>query len=142
VDLCSGERRILARADRDLGGSTVGPYSFSQSAMEWAVGVIETAMHPIETAAGDWPACDLVIVDEIGKLELWQGTGLAHILPRLTAGEATHSLVLVRDSLLSELRRRLEPVEPIVFSVSEENRGGLAIQILQDLYDPAYPTEG
>jgi nucleoside-triphosphatase THEP1 len=142
VDLLTGERRILARTDRDLGGSTVGPYSFAQYAIEWAVSVIETAMHPIETAAADMQPSDLIIVDEIGKLELWQGMGLAPILPRLAAGEATHALVLVRDSLLSELRHRLEPIEPIEFLVSEENRGGLAPLILEGLFGLSYPTAG
>ncbi len=141
VDLQSGERRILARTDRELDGPLVGPYSFAQSALDWAVGVVESALQRQETAAGNQQPCDLIIVDEIGKLELWRGVGLAPILPCLAAGEASRSLVLVRDSLLSELQRRLDRVDTIVFTVSALNRGGLAPRILQDLFGLVLPSD-
>lgn len=120
VDILSGERRILARTDRDLGGPEVGLYSFDAGALAWAVGVVVAAAK----------ACDLLVVDEIGKLELWRSAGLAPILPHLASGEIGRSLVLVRDSLLAELQARLDPVNRIVFRASEENRGDLSLQIL------------
>jgi nucleoside-triphosphatase THEP1 len=123
VDARSGERRILARTDRDLGGPAVGPYSFDAAALDWAVEAIETAIG----------GCDLVVVDEIGKLELWHNAGLAPILPRLASGEVERALVLVRDSLLAELQARLGSIEQVVFRVTEENRGDLPTQILQEL---------
>ena len=130
VDIRSGERRVLGmvRTHRDLGGPAIGPYSFDAEALAWAVIVIESAMQ----AAARRP-CDLVVVDEIGKLELWQGVGLAPILPRLAAGEAARSLVVVRDSLLAELTARLGAIEPIVFEVSQENRADLPPRILERL---------
>ena len=123
VDISSAERRILARTDKDLGGPAVGPYSFDAGALAWAVQVIELAL-------GD---SDLVFVDEIGKLELWQGSGLAPIMPRLAAGEADRALVLVRDGLLAELQARLAGVEQVVFRATEENRGELPAQVLAEL---------
>ena len=123
VDLATGERRILARTDRDLGGPAVGPYSFAASAVDWAVDAVYRVIG----------ACDLLIVDEIGKLELWRGVGLAPLLSPLSAGEAERALVLVRDSLLSELQARLGPVEQVVFRVREENRDALPPDILSDL---------
>ena len=65
----TGERRVLARTDRDLGGPSIGLYSFDAAALDWAVGVVDGAIG----------ACDLLIVDEIGKLELWRGIGLAPV---------------------------------------------------------------
>lgn len=110
--VATGERRLLARTDRDLGGPSIGPYSFDAAALDWAVGVIEAAIG----------GCDLLFVDEIGKLELWQDIGLAPVLPRLAAGEAERALVLVRDSLLAELQGRLGAVDQVVFRIGEENR--------------------
>jgi nucleoside-triphosphatase THEP1 len=67
VDVRSGERRILARTDRDLGGPAVGPYSFEQAALDWALAVIESA---IAGAQGrDWQVGALV--------RHWPGAGLA-----------------------------------------------------------------
>lgn len=128
VDLSSGERRIMARTDRELDGPAVGHYSFDAEAMAWAVEVLRRALDPAST-----PPLDLVIVDEIGKLELWRGIGLAPILPALAVGHARRALVLVRDFMLVELQGRLEPVEQVVFSTDELNRGELAPQILDSL---------
>jgi nucleoside-triphosphatase THEP1 len=123
VDLLSNERRILARMDREVDGPQIGPYSFDAPALDWAVGVVEKTIG----------RCDLLLIDEIGKLELWQGIGLASILPRLAAGEVERALVLVRDSLLEELQARLGSVEQMVFQVSEVNRGQLPARILEVL---------
>jgi nucleoside-triphosphatase THEP1 len=119
----TAERRILARSDRDLAGVCVGPYSFDDAALAWALGAIEGAIG----------RCDLLIVDEIGRLELERGLGLAPILPRLTSGEARRSLVLVRDSLVDSLRARLEPAEMVLFQVDEKSRRAVPSQILVDL---------
>jgi nucleoside-triphosphatase THEP1 len=126
VDLRTAERRILARTDRDLGGPSIGPYSFDAAALAWSAGVVGAAIG----------ACDLLIVDEIGKLELWQGAGLAPVLPRLAAGEANRALVLVRESLLAELQSSLGAIGQILFEVVEENRAALPAHILDRLYAP------
>lgn len=120
VDIRSGERRILARTDRDLGGPEVGLYSFDTAALAWTVDVVVGAVG----------VCDLLIVDEIGKLELWRDIGLAPILPRLALGETDRSLVLVRDFLLAELQGRLGSVDQVVFQATEDNRAELPSRIL------------
>ncbi|MFC2023517.1 nucleoside-triphosphatase [Chloroflexota bacterium] len=125
LDLLTGDRRQLAATDRILGDVTVGPYSFDPQALDWACGVIEEA-------AG---ACDLLLVDEIGKLELWQGTGLAEVLPLIARGESRRALVLVRESLLSELRRELGSIEQILYHVDLENRSALPNRIVEQLLD-------
>ena len=127
IDVTSGERRLLARTDRDLGGPPVGPYSFDAAALDWATEVVRGAMG----------ANDLLLVDEIGKLELWQGLGLAPVLPHLAAGEAPRALVLVRESLLDELQARLEGVEIVIFEVQEENRSDLPARVLAGLFEAA-----
>lgn len=120
VNILTGEMRVLARTDRELGGAAIGPYSFDARAFDWALEVLENALG----------ACDLLVVDEIGKLELWQGIGLAPFLPRLAAGEAERALVLVRDFLLADLQSRLGSVEQRVFTASLETRDELPAEIL------------
>jgi len=124
VDLLTGERRTLARTDRELGGPVVGVYSFDAAALAWATGAIEGAIG----------ACDVLIVDEIGKLELWSHTGLAPVVPRLASGQVRRSLALVRASLLAELQARLGHVEQMVFELDAENRDELPSQILARLF--------
>jgi nucleoside-triphosphatase THEP1 len=131
TDVRTGERRILARTDRELGGPAVGLYSFDGVALDWALRVVEAAVTGSQDR--DQRPCDLLFVDEIGKLELWRGIGLAPVLPRLAAGEVERALVLVRDSLLGELQARLGPVEQRVFEASEGNRETLPRHILEGL---------
>lgn len=125
INLRTGQRRTLARTDRDLGGPTVGIYSFDGEALAWAVQVVEQVLAPSTT-----PPCDLVIVDEIGKLELWQGMGLTPLLPQLGEAKGPWVLVLVRDSLLAELQSRLGPGERLIFRASEENREEMPAHIV------------
>ena len=120
VDLASGERRLLARVDRELGGPVVGVYSFDAQAIDWAVGTIERATRE----------SDLVFVDEIGKLELWRDEGLAPVLPLLTSQMAARALVIVRRELLEELQARLSGVETSVFEVTEANRDHAPARVL------------
>lgn len=127
LDLLTGERRVLARTEGDLGGPGVGRYSFEAGAMEWALDVLDSALGQ----------CDLLIVDEIGKLELWRGIGLAPVLPRMAAGEAQCALVLVRDYLLSELQERLGDIQQLVFGTSMQNRDELPAHIVQQLLGEA-----
>jgi len=124
VDLHSGERRVLARIDRAMDGPHIGIYSFDATTLSWAIGAIERAMG----------SCDLLIVDEIGKLELWGNAGLAPLVPRLALGTVTRSLVIVREALLAELQTRLGPVKQAVFEVGRDNRDQLPPQIVARLF--------
>jgi nucleoside-triphosphatase THEP1 len=125
VDVASAARRVLARTDRDLGGPRMGHYSFDQAALDWATAVVEEAM-------GRY---DLLLVDEIGKLELGHDVGLAPVIPRLAAGQAPCALVLVREGLLAELQARLGTIRQTVFLVDGENRGELAPHIVRTFFD-------
>ena len=143
IDLSTGERRILARTDRELGGPRLGPYSFDAAALEWATGVVlDSLASPPPAGASTSPplaggmvgGCPrLVIVDEIGKLELWHGQGMAAVLPALAAGPAGWVLVVVRESLLEELQGRLGEVGQMVFREGEQNRDDLPAEIVEVL---------
>lgn len=124
VGLRTGERRILARTDRALGGPSAGPYSFDAGALDWATSAIER----------DAGACDLLIVDEIGRLELVEGTGLAPALSQLSSGRVSRSLVLVRDCLLDRLRTRLGSADLALFAISVDNRQEMPAKIVEELF--------
>jgi nucleoside-triphosphatase THEP1 len=81
------------------------------------------------------------MVDEIGPLELEQGEGFAPILELLPLEEkaspdakTTHTLIVVRPTLLDRLRLRLRGIECTVFGVTEENRDELPLRIVEELW--------
>jgi nucleoside-triphosphatase THEP1 len=153
VDVGSGERWPLAHTDpstilrqgsgqssghgRELGGPRVGPYSFDPDGLARALEVLIRAATT---------GCDLLMVDEIGPLELKQGEGFAPILDLLPVEGPTHTLIVVRPALLDQLLRHWRETSPVlstvegfaiplkVFSVTEENRDKLPLRIVEELW--------
>lgn len=123
VDLASGERQVLARRDMDLGGPRVGRYSFAPNALAWRQVVIAHS-----------PPSDLLIIDELGPLELEVTESLTWVRVTLQAGRAKHSVIVVRSSLVERLRQRLAKVSFTPLSVSKANRDSLPSEIYQMLF--------
>jgi nucleoside-triphosphatase THEP1 len=119
VDLGTGERRLLARTDRDLGGVCVGRYSFDACTLAWAV---ELCARALTTDA-------LVFVDEIGPLELERKQGLASLVPMLAQPRAGTTVVIVRDGLIDALRARVARARPRLVRLEstrrQETRAGM-----------------
>jgi nucleoside-triphosphatase THEP1 len=125
VDVSSGERWPLARTDRELGGPCVGPYSFDPEGLSKALEVLITAAMEER---------DLLVIDEIGPLELEQGKGFAPILDLLPVEGPTHTLIVVRPTLLGQLLLHLRGNKFTIFSVTEGNRDELPSRIVEELW--------
>jgi nucleoside-triphosphatase len=128
LNLATGERRRQASAVEDLGGRRVGRYSTDDAVMAWGVDAVLRAI-----AGGS----DLVVIDEIGPLELIAGAGLAATLPALLAQPAVNAVVIVRPELVDELRRRLAGAALEVYFVSVANRDALPAELAGRLWDRA-----
>jgi len=123
LDLASGERQVLARSDGDLGGPPVGRYSFAADALAWRQAIIVSS-----------PPSDLLIIDELGPLELGEAGNLAWVVAALQAGKTKHSVIVVRSSLVDRLRQRLLGISFTLLSVSEANRDSLPLEIYRMLF--------
>jgi nucleoside-triphosphatase THEP1 len=135
-DLYSGETRLLARSDQELGGVRVGRYSFDDGTLQWMASLCERAL-----AAGAPGGDALVFVDEIGPLELRQAGGLARAILLLARPRRGAAVVVVRDTLLEELLARVAPGVPHVISMDAGCRAA-AEQELNELLlasDLSYP---
>ena len=126
VDLSSGERRLLARMSLVATGEQLGRYSFDPDAIAWANGVLAEAV-----AAQP----DLLVVDEIGPLELERGGGLAPVLELLATGRARRALVVVRTWLLDALRARLACAQTATFTVAVGTRETAPEQVVDWLFE-------
>ncbi len=126
-----GEQRLLARANGNLGGPRTGRYSFDADVFSWVIGKLRRAISR---------GCDLLIVDEIGPLELEQGRGLAPLLTDLSTGRLPSLLLVVRPELTAQLHERLPAIPFCTFTVTQENRQALPDAIVKKLFadhDPA-----
>ena len=125
-----GEQRLLARADGNLSGPSTGRYGFDADVFSWVMDGLRGAISQ---------GCDLLIVDEIGPLELEQGKGLAPLLSDLSIGRLPPLLLVVRPELTAQLQERLPGVPFRTFTVTQENRQALPDAIVKELfadYDP------
>ncbi len=113
-DLATGARRRLSVVEPGASRRTVGPYRFDPETVTWANGLLLHAL----TMPGA-----LVIVDEIGPLELEQGAGFAPALDALAVARCRAVVLVVRQRLIQRLVTRLEqdlagfrkPVRSLVF---------------------------
>ncbi|MCS7060712.1 MAG: nucleoside-triphosphatase [Anaerolineae bacterium] len=93
------KRRVLAGAQRQRGFEVLmGRWWFSEETLHWA-----------NQALAESCPCDLLIVDEIGPLELIEGGGWTHAVPVLQTGPYRLGVVVVRP----ELRARADAILPI-----------------------------
>ena|GEM_PF-1088018 len=135
--LATGEEWVLGRSDAELDGPRFGRFSFSSAGIARAVeclrGVLALstiAGEKEEGGAGSHRHADprsVVVVDEIGPLELEHGDGLAPVLPLLEA--AGHLLLVVRPPLISRIEELVPKHERSVIVVTPTNRTSLPAAI-------------
>jgi nucleoside-triphosphatase THEP1 len=123
--VADGEQRLLARADGDLGGPRTGRYSFDAGVLSWVIGRLRRVISQ---------GCDLLIVDEIGPLELEQGEGLAPLLSDLSGGRLPPLLLVVRSELAGRLQKQLPGIPFRTFTVTQDNRQALPEAIVKELF--------
>lgn len=121
-----GKQRLLARADDDLDGPRTGRYSFDVDVLSWVIGRLRRAISQ---------GCDLLIIDEIGPLELEQGEGLAPLLSGLSTGRLPLLLLVVRPELTRQLQKWLSGISFRTFTVTQDNRQALPGTIVKELFN-------
>lgn len=107
LELPGGRRRPYLRRQGPPEAERAGPFVFVPAALERARAILR---HPA-------PA-DLLVVDEVGPLEL-RGGGLWPALSEAVRRPETTTLLVVREDILAELAAALAPLVPVVFDVRE-----------------------
>lgn len=122
LDLRTGRHRMLAwrrsTTSPPLGLHT-DAWTFDEEALAWGHAVLQAAT-----------PCDLLVIDELGPLELVQGQGWMIGLDPLRAGRYRLALVVVRPALLPRFREHLDGMEHLTLTVTGDNRDTLPGQIM------------
>lgn len=104
LDVRTGQSRPLAEADDSPADLCTARYRFDADAMAWGVTILDTAC-----------PCDVLLVDELGPLELERGQGWVNALDVLRASQFTQGIVVVRPALLDAFARAVKGVPSQVF---------------------------
>jgi nucleoside-triphosphatase THEP1 len=94
VNLGSSERRELAQRNPNPDGNGVlQMWIFDEDVLAWGNQKLKDA-----------PACDLLVVDELGPLELTLGRGWTAGLDLIGGGQYRQAVVVIRPELLAQAR--------------------------------------
>jgi len=124
-DIVSGERLALAEQRGPTDGPSTEHWHFHRRALEWG-----------SARLGGASPTDLLVVDELGPLELLLGQGWANGVSVVREGRYSVALVVVRPSLLPLYRLRLPGPEAETFVVAADNRDQLPQDLASRLGDP------
>jgi nucleoside-triphosphatase THEP1 len=121
-DVRTGRRRPLAVArsgsDPGAGPGTEG-WRFDPEGLAWGAGLLGRAT-----------PCDVLVIDELGPLELLRGQGWGIGLDVLRAGGYRLALVVIRPGLVARFRGQVDGRELVTLAVTRLNQAALAGQIL------------
>jgi molybdopterin-guanine dinucleotide biosynthesis protein A len=137
LDLLTGKEVPFARLShcRSFKASeVVGDYTISRDGILFACGAIKRAVES---------RCDLVVIDEVGPLEL-RGKGLMPAV-ELALASPVNVLIIVRSSLKGALQRRFPEYEFVVvadLTQSRSNMSELSDCKTREVVDYELPTEG
>ena len=127
LDVRSSEYRLLAQADGLPGELRTAAFRFDTEAVKWGAWLLTEAC-----------PCDVLIVDELGPLELERGQGWANALDVLRNGQFQLAVVVVRPTLVNVFRRLMGHVPSLfqaesLFALPDVNAEDRAIRVMSML---------
>ncbi len=125
LDICAGERRALAELADTCDGPATGKWHFHADGLAWGADILRRAT-----------PCDLLVIDELGPLELVHDEGWTIGIELLRAGRYRFALVVVRTALLPRFRERIENGEPFVLNVTSNNQDAVFAELTARFEEP------
>jgi nucleoside-triphosphatase len=121
-DVRQGSVRPLAEADEQPGPVRTTAYRFHAEALTLGAAVLRSAT-----------PCDLLLIDELGPLELVRGKGWVGALQVLRSGDFRLAVVVVRPALLDAFCAAVPAVDPHIIVLPAGRADELASEILTPL---------
>jgi nucleoside-triphosphatase THEP1 len=121
-DISTKQERTLARATHFGAGPRVGIWTFDPAGVAWGQQVLASL-----------PPCDLLVIDEIGPLELEMGQGLTNALDALRHADYRLALVTLRPALAGEVAARLDGLQVSTLTLDDQTRNQMPQIIVSQL---------
>lgn len=118
LDLAGDERRRLAEVAPPTSSPATMHWRFDADALSWGMSVLRHAV-----------PCDLLVVDELGPLELVRGEGWVGAMDILRSGAYHWALVVVRPALVQRFINLVLTRQPLVIQASLDDQNRLLEQI-------------
>ncbi|MFW6082910.1 MAG: nucleoside-triphosphatase [Chloroflexota bacterium] len=122
VDVKSERQRRLTQCPDATHRIVQGRFCFDPDTLRWGNRVLARAT-----------PCDLLVIDEIGPLELARNQGWTSYRYVLKAGRFALALVVVRSELVTRMCVSLQDCKPRVVIVKPDNRNLLPATVIRQL---------
>ena len=124
-DIASGQKRLLATLRDEVPDAITRRWKFDEEALKWGSKVLAEAT-----------PCDVLIVDELGPLELEHNQGWTEGFQAIDSDKYQVALVVIRTELLANAQQRWPRAEVIslAHTDSPEKISQATRQILQALH--------
>lgn len=122
LNVSNGERHQLTLGPDQEPAVVQGRFRFDPKVLKWGDTVLARAV-----------PCALLVVDELGPLEIERGKGWASALNVLRGGKFMLALVVVRPELLVQAQLQLPTSATTVLTVTVENRDLLPASLFEML---------
>jgi len=119
-NISNGEEHLLARAVSKGEDADVGVWKFDADVVSWGQGIL-----------ANLPSCDLLILDEIGPLELIHGHGLTNGLAALCQENHRFAIATVRPELVEKMSAALGNRQVTVITLTKQNRQTIPLKVIQ-----------
>jgi nucleoside-triphosphatase THEP1 len=96
----------------------MGQWQFHQEGLRWGAEILRRAA-----------PCDVLVIDELGPLELTREQGWTVALDVLSAGKYRMAVVVVRPALVAAFEERIGNLFRRTFTLTESNRRELELEI-------------
>lgn len=122
VDVKSERQRRLTQSPNATRGVIQGRFCFDADTLHWGNRILARAT-----------PCDLLVIDEIGPLELARNQGWTSYSNVLKDGRFALALVVVRSELVTRVGASLQDRDPRVVIVTPSNRNQLPSMVIRQL---------
>ena len=129
LDLRTGQRRCLTVTSGREDVVAQGRFRFSRETLSWGNEALRRSV-----------PCDLLVIDEVGPLEVERGQGWVAAFDVLGAGDYGLALLVVRPELLTQVGDILAVSSRQIVPVTERNRDDLPVSLAAMAADVAQTT--
>jgi nucleoside-triphosphatase THEP1 len=120
LDVSTGRRHRLTQSSNGDEAVIQGRFRFDPQVLDWGNTVLSQAV-----------PCDLLVVDEVGPLEMERSEGWVSAFDVLQGGAYALAVPVVRPELIAQAQERLAGRVLGILTVTRENRDGLPAKLVE-----------
>jgi nucleoside-triphosphatase THEP1 len=123
VNIKTGEKEVFLRQNDDSGSERIGRFTIFQKCLVMGNTFLSSLILPTK---------DIIIIDEVGLLEL-QNKGWSDSINKLLEKSRNHILITVRDTYIDKVKNKWDLTDVITYNIRETDYPDAGMSILEHI---------